>query len=331
MRFYATPFRCTFDATLLIGCILLLRRILRNQLHPVIVRKTWMFVVLRILIPVQIPLYRSLYTRLQLEDFGKTIERRAGIRNIEAWLAIDRANAMGESASGLLRIKAFCLSGLDRFLTGHSLTDVFIRIGQTGSVVCLLLFIIQNILFYRHIHRRSSIYGVKDELPVYIIEDYGGSCLTGIANPRIYVSRMALSNPEWCQWIVKHELGHYRSGDNWYGLFFNICLILQWYNPFMWCAVHSVSEDCELACDYRVLKGAGRQECAEYGRCLIGMASGGFSKHLTATASHLGKTSLKRRIKQIACYMEKTSQTMTGSYIFISLIGCLYVLCVTGG
>ena len=333
MMIYATPFRRAFDAAILIVFILLLRKLFFKKLNPSVLRISWGVVALRILIPVKLPLFQSIYTRLHLTDYVDYIEQNIGTWTIDALLDIDYARATGEPVSNLMLMKGNVLKFSDHFLMGHTLSDFFIGIGQAGSLICLLVFTVQNILFYVHVNRHSSIYGMKDNLPVYIIDDYGGSCLTGIANPKIYVSQRALTNVKWCQWIVKHELGHYQSKDNWYGLISNICLILQWYNPFVWYVARAAAEDCEVACDYRILRGADKKECIEYGKCLIGMATGGSEKYLhsAATVSHMGKGSLKRRIVQIACHMDGSSGNPAGSYWFLFSVLGLFLLCIMGG
>lgn len=330
---YASPLRRSFDATLLILFILLIRRLYGKKLNPDILRISWCFVALRILIPVQFSLFNSLYTKLHLPGGCEYIEQQIRDYTFDILCDIDIANATGTSVSNFMRTKAAIFTYLDQYFFTHSLEDLLIKTGQIGSLIFLALFILQNILFYAHMRKHSSIYGIKNNLPVYIIDDHSGSCLTGIANPQIYVSQMALSNVKWCQWIVKHELGHYQSKDNWYNLFSNICLVLQWYNPLIWCAAHAALEDCEVACDHRILKDASEQECTEYGKCLIKMAAGSSGKrlHSAAAVSHLGKISLKRRITQIASRTDSDAQTMIDSYVFIFIIIILFLLCMMGG
>ncbi|MGN0437233.1 MAG: M56 family metallopeptidase [Lachnospiraceae bacterium] len=330
---YASPIRRSFDATLLILFILLTRKLFGKKLNPGILRISWIFVALRLLIPVQFPVFDSLYTKLQLPGSCEYLEQLIKDQTFGFLLDLDYDNATGVSVSDFRQTIAEICKFLNQYFFTHSLEDLLVKTAQAGSLIFLSLFILQNIIFYAHIRKHSSIYGIKNNLPVYIIDDYSGSCLTGIANPQIYVSQMALSNVKWCQWIVKHELGHYQSKDNWYNLFSNICLILQWYNPLIWCAAHAALEDCEIACDHRILKDANQQECTEYGKCLIEMAAGGSGRrlHSAAAVSHLGKISLKRRILQIASRTDTTVQTMTGSYIFIFTIIILFLLCIMGG
>lgn len=333
MMIYANPLRRSFDATLLILFILLIRRLFGKKLNPDVLRISWCFVALQILIPIKLSLFNSLYTKLHLPGGFEYIENKINDYTIDILCGIDIANATGEPVSKFLLIKAAIFEHFDLYLFTHSLEDLVIKIGQTGSLFFLVLFILQNIIFYAHMRKHSSIYGIKNNLPVYIIDDHSGSCLTGIANPQIYVSQMALSNMKWCQWIVKHELGHYQSKDNWYNLISNICLILQWYNPLIWCAAHAALEDCEVACDHRILKDASQQECTEYGKCLIEMAADSSRKrlHSAAAVSHLGKISLKRRITEIAGRTDSAAQTTTDSYVFFFIMIILFLLCMIGG
>lgn len=330
---YANPLRRSFDATLLILFILLIRKLFGKKLNPACLRLLWGFVALRILIPIHFSAFDSLYTRLHLPGGCERIEKAISHYTFDCLLQIDHANAAGNAISIWLQAKTAIFSFLDHYFFMHSLENLLIAIGHIGALICTAFFIVQNILFYSHMRRHSSIYGIKSLLPVYIIDNHGGSCLTGIANPQIYVSQSALANVKWCQWIVKHELGHYQSKDNWYNLVSNICLVMQWFNPLIWYAVHTALEDCEIACDYRILNGASRQECIEYGKCLIGMSTGGYSKtlHPAAAVSHLDRTFLKHRITRIAQRTDSSAQTTTGSYFFAITVTILFILCIMGG
>lgn len=330
---YSNPLRRSFDATLLILFILLIRKLFGKKLNPIYLRLLWGFVALRILIPVHFSAFNSLYTQLHLPGGCERIEKAISSYAFNCLLQMDYANAAGVPISILLKARTAVFSWLDHYFFTHSLENLLIAIGQIGALIFSVFFIVQNILFYTHMRKHSRIYGIKSHIPVYIIDNHGGSCLTGIANPQIYVSQSALTNVKWCQWIVRHELGHYQSKDNWYNLISNICLVLQWFNPLIWYASHIALEDCEIACDYRILKDASNQECVEYGKCLIGMSTDGYSKtlHPAAAVSHLGYTSLKNRITRIAQRTDSSVQSTTGSYFFTIAVTILFILCILGG
>lgn len=168
-----------------------------------------------------------------------------------------------------------------------------------GAVTAFVLFLSQNANFKRSVKRERMLYGKKDGLLVYFVDKRIGSCLVGLLHPRIYVSKTADSSPDWCKWIMRHELCHYQSMDHWYAVLRLLCLVLQWFNPLVWYAAACSIEDLEIACDYHVIKDEKPDARMCYGKCLIAMAARNPQKLLASitTGNALGKGSLKRRIE----------------------------------
>lgn len=184
---------------------------------------------------------------------------------------------------------------------GFSLKELAAGIWLAGAVLLILMFWIRNLHFVRKLKKAREVYGKKDGILVYFIDGKIGSCLEGLFLPKIYISRLAEQSFDWCKWIVSHEICHYHARDNWYGFLRNLCLILQWFNPLVWYAARCSVEDCELVCDYKVLRGKNIEEQIMYGKCLTAMAAkkpAGFLQNLV-TGNALSNGSLKRRIEQI--------------------------------
>lgn len=198
-----------------------------------------------------------------------------------------------------------------------------------GAAVCFLLFTVRNRRYGEMLKANSEIYGKKDGVLVYFVDDNIGSCLKGLASPKIYISRLAENSLDWCKWIVKHELSHYRAWDNWYVLLRNLCLIMQWFNPLVWYGAECFAEDCELACDYRVTRGEDKEGQIVYGKCLVAMAArkpkGVFDN--MAMGSSLGKGSLKKRIEQLG--REKFCPAAL-EYLLIAVLAAAVLFCFLG-
>ncbi len=170
-----------------------------------------------------------------------------------------------------------------------------------GMAAAALFFLLQNAEYKRNIKRHRTLYGRKEGLLVYFVDRQTGSCLAGLVSPRIYISRLAGENPDWCKWIVRHELCHYKSMDHWYAVLRLLCIVLQWFNPLVWYAAACSIEDLEIACDYRVIQNEEPDAQTEYGKCLIAMAAKNPQNLLQSisTGNGLGKGSLRRRIERL--------------------------------
>lgn len=189
-----------------------------------------------------------------------------------------------------------------------------------GVALACSFFLVQNAVFKRNVKRKRALYGKKEGLLVYFVDRHIGSCLVGLVHPQIYVSSLADSSLDWCKWIVRHELCHYRSMDHWYAIVRLLCLALQWFNPLVWYAVACSIEDLEIACDYYVVKDEERDAQIRYGECLIAMAAKYPQKFLQSitTGNALGKGSLKRRIERLGEGKERRS--ITGNIVIIGML-----------
>lgn len=252
----------TVETSFIILLVLLLRRYFGERLHPVVMKFLWAVPALRILLPFEIPV------------------------DILGWDFL--SHLFGIAAKLRWQPQGFS------YFQG-------VLLWLFGSLVVFLLFAIKNWKFGHMLKQNRQVYGKKDGILVYFVNRKVGSCLEGLFFPRIYVSRLAEDSFDWCTWIVRHELCHYYAGDNWYGLVRSLCLLLQWYNPLVWYAAKCSVEDCEIACDYKVLKDKTTEEKIIYGKCLVAMAakkSDGFWQR-PVTGSSLEDGSLKKRIKRI--------------------------------
>jgi len=198
-----------------------------------------------------------------------------------------------------------------------------------GMAAAVVFFFIQNVGFKRNIKRQRTLYGKKDGLLVYFVDRHIGSCLAGLFCPQIYINREAGESPDWCKWIVKHELCHYKSMDHWYAVLRLLCIVLQWFNPLVWYAAACSVEDLEIACDDRVIQDEEYEAQVDYGKCLIAMAARNPQKLLRSitTGNALGKGSIRRRIERLGetAKAGRAADTFVLLLMLILLGGCLTV------
>ncbi|MBQ9983477.1 MAG: M56 family metallopeptidase [Lachnospiraceae bacterium] len=277
----------TIESSLLILYILLIRATIGSKLHPWVMKCLWGLLGLRVVVPVH---------------FAGRNPYVAALEKLGLWKL------------------------LSKWLQGGSAVLWIYGIWFVGVLGCFLVFFLSNCKFSNMLKRHRELYGRKDGLLVYFVDGDIGSCLEGLIFPKIYVSRLAEVSVDWCKWIVSHELCHYRFWDNWYGFIRNTCLVLQWFNPLMWYAAKCWMEDCEIECDYRVLKNKNREEQLVYGECLVAMATRrpeNFLQNVT-TGNSLSDGSLKKRIGRIGeqKYMSFLTEMAVVFAMILMLAGC---------
>jgi beta-lactamase regulating signal transducer with metallopeptidase domain len=87
----------------------------------------------------------------------------------------------------------------------------------------------------------------------------------GCVHPSIVLPPFADAwSPAQRRMVLLHELQHVRADDWVVGLLARVCCALFWFHPGVWWIARGLREDCELACDDRVIAaGAKRSDYAE--------------------------------------------------------------------
>jgi beta-lactamase regulating signal transducer with metallopeptidase domain len=107
-------------------------------------------------------------------------------------------------------------------------------------------------------------------------EEVGGPAILGVLSPRLLLPQSAaraLTNTQ-LRCVMMHELCHLRRRDvllNWLA---TTIQILHWFNPLVWLASGRFRADRELACDARVLEYLRQEETSEYGNTIIRLMEG---------------------------------------------------------
>ena len=308
----------TITVSVLIICILLIRRIFRREIGSRFQYALWLLVVLRLMIPVSIPVnlpmegtnrhhLLELHTddvveRLE-EPIQVTIDSRNGIYHL---LADDSAGTT-DSVAGEFQ-------GSSLFMVGHlgfSWLDVLGMVWVTGMMVIAAWILVTNGIFSRRLKSRRramelsqesekalreklplKIAGMYEDMKVYLVEGLASPCLYGLPGREvIYLTPdIVKDNVRLCH-VLTHELCHKRHGDSFWGIVRGLLVTVYWFHPLVWAAAVLSKRDCELACDETALILLGEEERISYGETLLSIITG------------------KARISDVIC----TATTMTGS------------------
>lgn len=197
-----------------------------------------------------------------------------------------------------------------------------------GSLLLGLGMLLSNLRFYRYCRRERSFYKRDREtgLQIYLLKELPSPFLAG---NRIYVDAGMVQDEKKLSYMVLHEYCHYRNGDLLWVLLRNLCLVLYFYNPFVWAAVRYMKQDCELACDEAVLQMLQEEtQRKEYGYTLLALA--GRQNHravdFTITTSMSGGAKrLKERIGMISSQKKISGMvSVLALFILFCLAGCTF-------
>ena len=74
---------------------------------------------------------------------------------------------------------------------------------------------------------------------------------------------------EQLEWILKHELTHFKYNDILVKIIYMIVSIIYWFNPLIYLISKVIEADCELSCDERVLRSCQQEQKQEYALTIL--------------------------------------------------------------
>lgn len=197
----------------------------------------------------------------------------------------------------------------------------------TGMVVMFAVVVVSNLIFTGRLMSSRKLAGKSGRINIYNTDNVNSACLYGVFHPAVYVNNKAADN----EFIISHELTHYRHRDNWWALVRMLCVCIYWFNPFVWMAAHFHKEDCELFCDEAVIRNCSASEKQKYGEVLLNAAarhSGRLSDIYLLSGASSGYHELKKRIERIAG-SRKTYKS--AAFVLIVIVVAVTVLAFGGG
>ncbi|MCH5270671.1 MAG: hypothetical protein J1E83_07965 [Lachnospiraceae bacterium] len=339
-------FEITVEVSFLILFIGIARRLFKNFINPNLRYFLWIFVALRILVPLhlqisvvlpQMPedstLYLGMEVNLENMPLGAVLQGEAPGTQPAAGngAAGDSAKQEASLAQGTeAKSNTDGIPEIDTKPEGTqsdrkalSPKEVLMLIWLTGVILMAAYLLINNIRMFRKLRAgRKKIKKLTGGLTLYDMP--GDNCLAGILFPAIYVDAEQFHNDSVIDNIIRHELQHYRVRDHYWQFIRVICLALQWHNPFVWWAYSASKQDCEMACDARVVRDMSSEERYKYGDSLLSVIEQASLKKqgISLTTSMGGsKKFLQERIKNIM--QHKRRYAIVLSVIIICIIGVL--------
>ena len=176
----------------------------------------------------------------------------------------------------------------------------------------------------------KQLMGVKRDVRFVVSERIPGPAVVGFRKPAIVISPSLLVTlrEDQLRCILAHEFGHIQRRDVAVNWIMHILLILHWFNPLLWLAVHKARQDQEMACDACVLDRMSSQMPLQhnhtYGQTIIHVLE---HFHLSGKRHQPGLAGLsathkqmKRRLLMIKRFHKKSYHlSMFGMAIMIAL------------
>ncbi|MGI5963491.1 MAG: M56 family metallopeptidase [Lawsonibacter sp.] len=321
------------SSSVLIVIVLALGGLLKEKLSCRVRYALWGVVLVRLLLPLQLPFSLPVSSAQVVPDAPAAWET--------TWVPvfpsqpqdIDEAHPYYQDfAPGYKGPGPWSQGYVERSEDGETVTtylDCFTQaetiqlVWGVGVLATLLLVFIPNLRFARRLERRRKNLEIPGcPLPIYEVEGLPSPCLFGMLRPAIYLSSEAVQLPEGeRRHVLAHELTHYAHKDHIWAALRCVCLALHWYNPLVWLAVICTKRDGELACDEGTIANLGEAERIPYGRTLVGLVARRSLRPGDLVSCSTAMTGGKNTIQQrIALLVKKPETQKTALFLALSLV-----------
>lgn len=177
---------------------------------------------------------------------------------------------------------------------------------------------------------------ITKPIPVYSTVFLRSPVIVGLFKPCIYLPIHLISdhNADDIRYMLMHELEHYKYKDALANYFMNIVGVLYWFNPFVWYSLKEMKNDREIACDSSVLKLLDEDAYEAYGNTLINFAEKVSLTPFPFTTGISGSMKqMQRRVLNIANYRpasfrKKLHSTLAYIVIAVFLSGAAPILSI---
>lgn len=170
--------------------------------------------------------------------------------------------------------------------------------------------------------------GIKKPIELCINPLISSPLLIGFFRPCIVLPNADIADKDF-QYIVLHELTHYKRLDMFYKWLVQITVCLHWFNPLVHLMSRKIAKDCEFSCDEAVLTKTGSSSASDYGKTLLDAmaAVGKYRENLGAVTLSENKRLLKERLGAIMNFKRKTraARLLTGALTLCMILGAAFV------
>ena len=170
--------------------------------------------------------------------------------------------------------------------------------------------------------------GIKKPIELCVNPLVSSPLLIGLLRPCIVLPGADISEQNF-QYIVLHELTHYKRRDIFYKWLVQITVCLHWFNPLVYLMSREITRACEFSCDEAVLAKMGCDHAQDYGKTLLDAmaAVGKYKESLGAVTLSENKQLLKDRLGAIMSFKKKSNaiQLLTSILTLCMMLGAAFI------
>ena|GEM_PF-1854284 len=326
---------------LLIVVTILIRALVMHKLPKKTFLVLWAIVLIRLLVPVQVPSPTSIFNLLGVAGGGSsTLPIVSAPSNVN--LAPQASPPIWQFATGNVSTYTTRLDTPDAAVSSMAATPLRPAISllslayPTGIAILTIYFVLIYVK-----HRKEFMISLPVEnafiqswlaenkllrpISVRVWDKVDAPLTYGIFRPVILLPKSTnWANISELEYILAHELVHIRRLDALTKLIMLAALCIHWFNPIVWIMCFLFNRDMEISCDETVVNYFGETSKHSYALTLIGLAERG--SHFPALLhNNFSKHAIEERITAIM----KIKTTFIGTLVALILVATTVVVFAT--
>ena len=345
-----TLLEITIYSAVIFAGILLLKGLCGKKMSPILHYALWLVLLLRLVIPTTIDSGFSVFTLPEnaapiVADAaagGKTIwdspvlqpQNHAGNGAVAANEAADPSSAYPAPQEA------------QKANTRLTWAQIAFGIWLVGMVGCLVRLGVLYMALRRRIRKNAAMpsktllalleevkgeLGVKSNIRLLCLYEYGTPALLFPSTILMPVDALAAMNAEQVKFALRHELTHFKRGDQFMNVLLSLLHAIYWFNPIVWIAFRLMRSDMETACDSMVTRRLNKTEKNEYANLILSLFSQPTHKQIVLGMAEANTRKVaEQRIRGI--FMQKSSKPVVKfvsiATVLILMVGCFTTACV---
>lgn len=273
-------FICNIFISIIIGILLLAKRLLKNSLTSRMQYNLWYLLLSLLAVPfipvqpirfLQIFAWFGNFKNASSSPIGDMINATAPTnQSVTANWMNDFSISVSRRTPSTIGLILFILWCIGTFIMILLITKSMLRFHNMKNSALPLQNPAVRTLYYECLDEMH----IKKPVPIYSTAFLKSPIIAGLLKPCIYMPIHLISdyNANDIKYMLMHELGHYKHKDALANYFMNIIGVLYWFHPLVWYSLKEMKNDREVACDTSVLKLLDEGDYEDYGNTLINFA-----------------------------------------------------------
>lgn len=232
-----------------------------------------------------------------------------------AWQSLPTASGSYDLADSLPDIAHAADASASARPPAVSIYHIIGLVWLAGAAFALTYNIVKHRLFMRTANRWSEavsdaetlkiLYGTTRDMAIFsnvklkVCPFIKSPMMIGLVNPTILIHAADIPKDE-LAFIIRHELTHCKRRHLWHRALILAAQIIHWFNPIVYLMSMEIAMQCEISCDWEVVRDADGKAKQQYSETMIGVIRKRTNlRSVLSTSFYGGKRGMKKRIYSI--------------------------------